>query len=80
MTDASGTQQMESAGKDKDKNYYAKSSVVDGVYKVPTDLGDGLDKRLDDFRNKKLFDFGWSDPNKIEIGKTSYPERAATSG
>jgi hypothetical protein len=30
-------------------------------------LGDGLDKALDDFRNKKLFDFGWNDPSKLEV-------------
>ena len=40
--------------------------MVEGIYKVASDLGDGLDKRLDDFRNKKLFDFGFSDPTKVE--------------
>jgi hypothetical protein len=53
--------------KDKDKNYYAKSSVVEGIYKISSDAGDALDKGLDDFRNKKLFDFGFSDPTKIEF-------------
>jgi len=66
VTDAGGTQQIE-VRKDKDKNYYAKSSAVEGIYKVTSDLGDGLDKGLDDFRNKKLFDFGFNDPNKLEI-------------
>ena len=33
VTDASGTQQIE-VRKDKDKNYYAKSTVVEGIYKV----------------------------------------------
>jgi len=66
VTDASGTQELQ-VRKDKDKNYYARSSVVEGVHKVLSDLGDGLDKGLDDFRNKKLFDFGWNDPTKIEI-------------
>jgi hypothetical protein len=66
VTDAAGTQQVQ-VRKDKDKNYYAKSSAVEGVYKVAGDLGDGLDKGLDDFRNKKVFDFGWSDPSKIEV-------------
>ena len=37
------------------------------MYKVAADLGEGLNKGLDDFRNKKLFDFGFSDPTKIEI-------------
>ncbi len=48
-------------------DYYAKSSVVEGVYKVTKDLGEGLDKSLDDFRNKKVFDFGFNDPTRIEI-------------
>ena len=63
MTDSAGTQTLE-VRKDKDKNYYAKSSAVEGIYKVTADLGDGLDKELDDFRNKKLFDFGFSDPDQ----------------
>jgi hypothetical protein len=71
ITDPSGTQQLE-IRKIKD-DYYAKSSVVDGVHKVTSDLATSLDKGLDDFRNKKLFDFGFNDPNKIEMhdnGKT----------
>jgi hypothetical protein len=70
VTDSSGTETLE-VRKDKDKNYYAKSSAVDGIYKVTADLGDGLDKKVDDFRNKKLFDFGWTDPNKVDVGKLS---------
>jgi len=66
VTDASGTQQIE-IRRDKDKNVYARSSAVEGIYKTTSDLGDGLDKGLDDFRNKKLFDFGWNDPSKLEI-------------
>jgi hypothetical protein len=65
VTDASGTQQLE-IRKNKD-DYYAKSSLVAGVYKVAGDLPQSLDKNVDDFRNKKLFDFGYSDPDKIEI-------------
>jgi uncharacterized protein DUF4340 len=65
LTDPSGTQQME-IRKSKD-DHYAKSSAVDGVYKVSNDIATAVDKGLDDFRNKKLFDFGFSDPNKIEI-------------
>ena len=74
VTDSNGNQTLEvhEAGKDKDKTYYAKSSVVEGIYKVPNDLGEGVDKGLDDFRNKKLFDFAWSDPTKIQIGTVTY--------
>jgi hypothetical protein len=74
VTDSSGNQQLEvrQAGTDTDKTYYAKSSVVEGFYKVPNDLGDALNKGVDDFRNKKLFDFAWSDPTKIQIGTAVY--------
>ena len=65
VTDATGTQTIE-VRKVKD-DYYAKSSIVEGVHKVANDLGTGLDKSVDDFRNKKLFDFGFSDPSKIEV-------------
>jgi hypothetical protein len=37
------------------------------VYKVTVDLGTSLDKTVDDFRNKKLFDLGFTDPDKIEF-------------
>lgn len=65
MTDASGTQKLE-IRKNKDI-YYAKSSVVDGAYKIDATLGQAVDKDLDDFRNKKVFDFGFADPDKIEM-------------
>jgi Domain of unknown function (DUF4340) len=72
VTGASGTQELE-VRKSKD-DYYAKSSAVSGVYKVPSSVGTALDKGRDDFRNKKLFDFGYQDPDKIEIhdGPKSY--------
>lgn len=65
LTDVSGTQELQ-VRKSKD-DYYAKSSAVVGIYKVLASVGSSLDKNLDDFRNKKLFDFGFTDPDKIEI-------------
>jgi uncharacterized protein DUF4340 len=65
FSDPSGTQQIE-IRKSKD-DYYAKSSVVAGIYKMPADLGTAVDKGLDDFRQKKLFDFGFNDPNKVDM-------------
>jgi len=72
VTDVSGTQELQ-LRKNKD-DYYAKSSAVAGVYKLSSGTGTGLDKSLDDFRNKKLFDFGFAEPEKIEIhdGPKSY--------
>jgi hypothetical protein len=65
VTAESGTQELQ-IRKNKD-DYYAKSSVVDGIYKVANTLGQALDKNLEDFRNKKLFALGSDDPNKIEM-------------
>ena len=65
LTTDSGTQTIE-VRKDKE-NYYAKSSITEGVYKVAGDLGQALDQKLDDFRNRKIFDLGPNDPGKIEI-------------
>jgi hypothetical protein len=65
VSDAAGTQTLD-VHRDKD-DYYAQSSVVKGVYKVSADLGKEMEKPLDDFRNKKIFDFGFSDPTKIEV-------------
>ena len=65
VTDVSGTQELQ-VRKNKD-DYYAESSAVAGIYKISSGTGPGLDKGLDDFRNKKLFDFGFADPDKIEL-------------
>jgi hypothetical protein len=65
VTDQSGTQELQ-IRKNKD-TYYAKSSIVEGAYKIDSALGKEVDKGLDDFRNRKLFDFGYNQPNKIEL-------------
>jgi Domain of unknown function (DUF4340) len=51
VTGDAGVQTLE-VRKNKD-DYFAKSSVVDGIYKVDSSLGQGLDKKVDDFRQKK---------------------------
>jgi hypothetical protein len=65
VTDASGTQTLEVRKNGTD--YFARSSAVEGFHKVANDLGEGLDKSLDDFRNKKLFDFGFNEPSKVDV-------------
>jgi len=65
--DSAGSETLE-VRKGKEKDYYAKSSSVDGVYKTTAELGEGLDKSVDVFRNKKLFDFGFSDPAQVGVG------------
>jgi hypothetical protein len=70
VTDSSGNQTLEV--RKKGDSYFAKSSAVAGIFKVSADTGKNLDKGLDDFRNKKLFDFGFSDPSAMVIQGTTY--------
>jgi len=55
--------------KEKDA-YYAKSSAIPGAWKIDSSNASSLDadleRGLDDYRNKQLFDFGYTDPEKIE--------------
>ncbi len=72
VTDNISTQTIE-IRQAPDKAFVVKSSVLDGFYRLTGDLGDGLkDKDADSFRNKKLFEFGFSDPNKVEINGAAY--------
>ncbi len=75
ITGSFGTDTLE-VRKDKD-DYYAKSSVMPGVFKVASDnstaLSEALSRSLDDYRDKQLFSFSYADPDKIEVhsGSTS---------
>ena len=70
VTDANGSQKLEirkvKAKEEKDDKYYAHSSVVEGVYAVDATTAKSFDKTTDDFRNKKLFDFGFNDPSRVD--------------
>lgn len=70
-TDEKETQTLE-VRKAKDGTYYAKSSAVEGVYKIMPDIGEGLNKGVDDYRDKRVFDFGFTDPSRIEINGQAY--------
>jgi len=78
VTTADGTLTFE-VRKSKDE-YYAKSSMLDGAYKITKEVGDGLNKSLEDFRNKKVFDFGFSDPTRIEITDAGMTKTIEKSG
>ena len=67
VVDASGAHTLTIA-KGQDDKYHAKSSdLPGGVYEVSSTLAEGLDKPLADFRNKKLFDFGFEDPVSVKL-------------
>jgi hypothetical protein len=73
VTDNSGTQTIEiHKSKDKDGGYYAKSSAVPGIYKVAGEIGDALGKTVEDYRNKKVFDFGFNEVTRLEINGAAY--------
>jgi hypothetical protein len=75
LTGSSGTDTVEVRKENTD--YFAKSSAIPGVWKIEStsasSLSADLSRSLDDFRNKQLFDFGYTDPEKIEYhsGSTS---------
>lgn len=77
LIDGMGTKTLE-VRKTKDNEYLAKSSTVEGIHKVSEDLAKIFDKGLEDYRNKKLMDFGFEDPTRIQVdagGKSSVLER-----
>jgi hypothetical protein len=51
LTGTGGTQTLEVRKNRTD--YYAKSSAVDGIYKVDSSVGQAFDKTLEDFQQKK---------------------------
>jgi len=64
-TDASGSQELQ-IRKAAD-GYYAKTTAMEGAYKVPKELGDAVNKDTEDFREKRVFDFAEADPDKVEL-------------
>ena len=65
-TDDKGTQQLD-VRKDKEGNFYAKSTAVEGFFKLPAEAVDTFAKTAESFRAKKLFDFGFAEPSKVDL-------------
>lgn len=65
VTDPGGVKTFEVRKAKED--FYARSSTLDGIYKVAKDVADGLDKSVNDFRNRKVFDFGFNDLTHVDI-------------
>jgi hypothetical protein len=65
VTDPSGSQVLQIRKNKTD--YYAKTTAMDGAYKVSSDLGEAVSKNNEDFLEKRLFDFGADTPEKIEM-------------
>ena len=65
IVDPSGAQSLE-VRKNKE-TYFARSTSLTGAYKVDADLGTSLTKGAEEYRNKKLYDFAFSDLTRIEV-------------
>lgn len=67
----SGAQSLEV--RKRGEEYLARSSAVEGVWSVSKELGDAIAKSVEEYRARKVFDFGFSDPTKVVVrdgGKT----------
>lgn len=84
VTDAAGSQKLEirkvKAMDEKDDKYYARSSVVEGVYSLEATTAKVFDKTTDDFRNKKIFDFGFNDPSRVDYHSAKVQATVSKSG
>lgn len=78
LTDNLGTQALE-ARKSKD-GLLVKSSAVPGVHVLGADALKGIEKTAADYRNKKLFDFGFNEPSKVEFTASGKTRVFAKSG
>lgn len=72
VVDDKGVHQVtiaEEKGKKKDQAgaYYAKTTAMPGVYKITSSTAESLNKKLDNFRNARIFDLGGGDPDKLEL-------------
>lgn len=79
ITDAANTQKLE-VRKSKENKFYAKSSVVDGFHLITDEIGKALDKTPEDFRNKKLFSFGFNDPTRVDYKDAAKQLNASKAG
>lgn len=67
VSDGSATQTLELRKSKSAEKIYVKTPAVGGVQLLQGTLPEGLDKAAADYRNKKLFDFGFAEPTKVEF-------------
>ncbi len=67
VIDSTSSQQSLEIRRTADNRYLARSSAVEGVHLLSNDTGEGFNKTLADFRSRKLFDFGFAEPSKVEF-------------
>lgn len=58
-------------------HYYAKSSVAPGAYLIDSSIADSLNKTPDSYRSKTVFDFGYNEPDEVDLRIAGGPNGAA---
>ena len=78
LADANTTQTVEVRQQKLPKEelaYWIQSSVAEGVHKTTSEIGSGVERHLDAIRNRKVFDFGFSDVTKVDYRMATYEKR-----
>ncbi len=65
VMDAGGSHELVVAS--RGDTHYARSSYQEGVYGISSTLSESFDKDIADYRDKKLFGFGYDDPARVEV-------------
>lgn len=65
LTGSSGSQTLDV--REQNGDYYAHSTAAPGIWKIQPAVGEVVTRSLNSFRNKQLFDFGYNDPDKVEV-------------
>jgi hypothetical protein len=65
VTDSSGVQQLDIRA--NSSQWFAKSSVRPAPAAIESAAAEALNKAPSEYRSKKLFEFGFNDPNKVEV-------------
>ncbi len=77
VTAPAGSQTLEV--RQNNGSYYAKSSLANGAYLVDSSIADPLNKKLNSYRNKTVFDFSYNEPNEVDLHFAAGKNGAAQS-
>lgn len=65
MATASGTEQIEI--RKQGDAFYARSNAAEGTAKVTADVAAVVEKGFEQYKSRRIFEFGFSEPSKIEV-------------
>lgn len=65
MTSAKGAEQVEI--RKQGDVFYARSNAAEGTAKVTADVAAVVEKGFEQYKSRRIFEFGFSEPSKIEV-------------